>query len=623
MANNPTRKFADWFSSNTRLALLLGFVSFLLYANTLWNGYVLDDATVITKNTIVTKGFAGIPEILVTPRMKGFVQSNDAESYRPVPLILSAIEYGIWGAYPAENHFSNILLFCGCVIALFLFLNLLFSNTVVSFITALLFALHPVHTEVVANIKSRDELLCFLFGFLALKAFTGYAGSGRLRQLATGSLFLLLSFLSKETVIAFLVVIPLIFFFYINENRKRSIAISGAAIAVTAVFLLLRAGVLGAHHTATIEFTANPLLHATFADRIATAVMVLGIYLKLLFVPWPLICDYGYSTIATVGMGNIFVLLSFAVLLISGVIAVYRLLKKNKDPLAFGILFFFSTIAVFSNIPLLIYSELAERFLFFPSVGFCLSLALLIKKLTIKPADAAVPLLENRTLLLVMIPVSFAYCSMTFNRNSDWYDNYTLYKTDLKKAPDNCRLLYYYGTELVNLARLDERDDSVASNRKREQGLACLKRSLAIYPNFHEVCIVLGNSFFTSRLYDSAGVYYFRAIEINPSDTFSINKLAGVYFKKAEYARSIEFCIKAIGVDSGYSRGYRNIGICYLKMGKYDSSIAPLKQAMRLDDNTSPSFGYLAIAYNHLQIPDSTRKYDSIAKAINPGFILQ
>ncbi len=623
MANLFIQKITSGFTLKTKLAVILGCLAILLYANTLSNGYVLDDATVITENTIVTKGFSGIPELLVTPRMKGFAQSNDAESYRPVPLILSAIEYGIWGAYPAENHFSNILLFCGCVVALFLFLNLLFSNTVVSFITALLFALHPVHTEVVANIKSRDELLCFLFGFLALKAFAGYARSGRLRQLATGGLLLLLSFLSKETVIAFLVVIPLIFFFYINENKKRSIAISVAAIAVTVVFLLMRAGVLGVHHTATIEFTANPLLHATFADRIATAVMVLGMYLKLLFVPWPLICDYGYSTISTVGMGNIYVLLSLAVLLISGVTAVYRLLKKNKDPLAFSILFFFFTIAVFSNIPLLIYSEFAERFLFFPSVGFCLMLALLIKKLTIKPTYAGAPVLKNRTLLLVMIPVSFAYCFMAYKRNGDWYDNYTLYKTDLKKAPDNCRLLYYYGTELVNLASLGDRDDSVANNKKREQGLACLKRSLALYPHFHEVCIVMGNSYFTSGLYDSAGAYYARAIEMNAADTFSLNKLAGVYFKKGDYNRSIEFCRKAIATDAAYTRGYRNIGICYLKMGKYDSAIMPLKHALRFDDNSSPSYGYLAIAYNHLQIADSTKKYDSIAKANNPGFMLQ
>ena len=329
------------------LSLLLAIISFAVYANTMQNGYVLDDATVITRNTIVTKGFSGIPEILVTPRLKGFEQSNDAGSYRPVPLILSAIEYQLFGANPSEGHLSNVLLFIGCVIALFLFLNRLLKNerTGIAFIAALLFALHPVHTEVVANIKSRDELMCFLFAFISLICFTRYARSGKIMQLLAGAGALLLSYLSKETVIAFIFLIPLVFFFYENENRKRSLFITASTAVITIGFLLVRAAVLGTNHTNAIVFLSNPLISAPdLLSRMASAILVIGMYLKLLFLPYPLICDYSYNSIPTVGFGNLFVLVSLAVILALTVTGIYRLVRRPKDPWAFGILFFLATL---------------------------------------------------------------------------------------------------------------------------------------------------------------------------------------------------------------------------------------------------------------------------------------
>ena len=90
-----------------------------------------------------------------------------------------------------------------------------------AFIAALLFAVHPLHTEVVANIKSSDEMLSFLFAFLAMNVFLKYSQSGKITQLLVGGLCIFLAYLSKETVITFLVIIPLVFFFYRSENKKQ------------------------------------------------------------------------------------------------------------------------------------------------------------------------------------------------------------------------------------------------------------------------------------------------------------------------------------------------------------------------------------------------------------------
>ncbi len=201
-------------SVNAILCIVLAVASLLVYVNTLKNGFVLDDSVVTTKNTIVKQGFKGIPELLVTPRTKG-ISFNKSDNYRPLTLIMFAIEYQFFGDNAAVGHFFNILFFAGCVVLLFLFFDKLFERkkTVVVFIAAMLFALHPIHTEVVANIKSRDEIICFFLGFLSLNIFLEYMKTGKAWQLIMGSLALFLAFLSKETVITFLAIVPLVFFF--------------------------------------------------------------------------------------------------------------------------------------------------------------------------------------------------------------------------------------------------------------------------------------------------------------------------------------------------------------------------------------------------------------------------
>ena len=222
----------------TNLCIALGIISVLLYINTLVNGYVLDDVMVLKDNLIVKKGISGIGELLTTPHMRGYlIIPNDL--YRPLSLVMFAIEYSLFGLSPAWNHFFSVLTFAGCVMMLFLFLDKFFDRkkTVIAFVAALVFAVHPIHTEVVANIKSRDELLCYFFAFWAMNAFMNYMDKGKITALIGGTALLFLSYISKETVITFLAIIPLVFFLYHNTDKKRAILIMAGTVVATAVFL--------------------------------------------------------------------------------------------------------------------------------------------------------------------------------------------------------------------------------------------------------------------------------------------------------------------------------------------------------------------------------------------------
>ncbi len=614
------------FSIIGKLTFLLGIIAFLIYANTLGHGYVLDDYIVIVKNNIVTKGFSGIGEIFTTPYHFGHSPvTNDL--YRPLAMVMFAVEWQLSGGGAWLSHFINTVVFAGCVMLLFMFVDELFDKrkTVLAFVAALLFALHPIHTEVVANIKSRDELMCFLCAFGSLLLFMKHARSGKIMELVAGAVLYFLALLSKETAITFIGVIPLVFFFYKNDNRGRSIMITAGAVIAAAAYLAIRFSVLAhynANHSGEVSFIDNVLSGApTSATKFATAIYIMGNYIRMLFVPYPLICDYSYSGIPFVGFGNTWVLLSFAAYLALVVFALLRMLKNRKDPAAFGILFFLITISLFSNIPFLVGAAMAERFVFFASAGFCIAISRAVDKWVIKDGGNNIDALKRGTTLFVLLPVCLVYSGITFARNGDWKSNNSLYAADVVKAPENSRLHYYLGTDLL----ISEEADGTDVETKKQlatAGIEHLKTAVAIYPGFSLVISEIGSTYFNIKNYDSAAIYFEKALTINGKDTLAMHNLSAVYFFKQEYEKSVAQCRSAIALDPNYGRGYRNMGSCYLKMGKYDSAIQVLRIAAIMDPAINSSYQNLAYSFKLGGNMDSARKYEAIARQRNPAFSL-
>ena len=605
-------------NGSLKLALLLGILSMAVYANTLKNGYALDDFNVIKENSIVTRGISAIPEILATPYRRGwFVTTNDL--YRPLSLTMFATEYQLFDRSPVAGHFFNILFFAGCVILLFYFIQGLFDNKkpAVAFVTSLLFALHPIHTEVVANIKSRDEIMCFFFAFLSLNIFLAYMRTGKMKQLILGCVCFFLSLMSKETVITFLAIIPIIFFFYRNENKKYAVNISIGAIVMAIAFLGVRYSVLSAYNantTSDVSFIDNMLsAPPSAAAGFATKVVILGHYLKLLFIPYPLICDYSYNSIPFVTFSDIWALLSLVVYGFLAWFCVSRLLKSSKDPMAFAIIFYLVTISLFSNIPFLIGSPMAERFMFFTSVGFCLAVALAIEKWLLKSDKAEMIMLKNPIVMTILVTVSIAYSVITVNRNTNWFDNYTLFKADVDKAPNDSRLTYYLGTEIATTVAGQEKTPE-ATKKTVAQGIEYLYKSLAVYPDYSSAHASIGNAYFHIQQNDSAEVHEKRALELNPKDAVTINNLAGVYFSSNKYPLAIKLCRDALELNPQYVNAYSNIGLCYLHMGKIDSALLSLYKAVSVDPNFSGSYENLALTYKAIGQMDSVKKYEARAK---------
>jgi hypothetical protein len=221
---SPPSKNKNNISDNTstikwiRIALVI--LGFVLYGACVGFDYTLDDDLFVVKNEKVQNGISAIPSIF-TSGTKSLIGTLP---YRPVVLGSFAIEQSLFDNNPAVRHFFNIVIYIVLLQVLFSLLLKLFKNYSSIFIACivLLYAAHPIHTEVVSSVKGRDELLAALFGFLAWKTLIDFNTENifNYKKLIVGSLLFLLSCLSKESGIVFLALIPLWNFMVLDKSIK-------------------------------------------------------------------------------------------------------------------------------------------------------------------------------------------------------------------------------------------------------------------------------------------------------------------------------------------------------------------------------------------------------------------
>jgi hypothetical protein len=479
-------------------ALALMVLSFLLYGITVTYGYLQDDQLVIWDNTFVQKGFAGLREIFSFDSLLGYYKDPklllEGGRYRPLPLATYAIEIGLFGKNnPGISHFFNVLLYGGTAVLLYRIVLALIPQAAapagatwylgVPFLASAIFLMHPLHTEAVANIKGRDEILALLGGLGALYAMMKYFDTDQHRWLFAAAGCLFLGLLSKENAMTFLAVIPLTLWVFSRIPAGRLLA-SGLVLAAAAfVFILVRYKALGYmvnNGKSAAELTLDPFLGMSAGERFATIFLTLGWYLKLLLFPHPLTIDYYPYHVPKVGWSDWRPIVSLALYLGAGVWAarqVARARKQDAAPTAtaegwvipaYCILFYLLTVSVVSNIFVSTSTFMNERYLYMPSVGFSLLAAWLLawklpawqQKPGYKPALAGVVLIG---LLAVL------YSLRVWTRLPDWGGNgQGLVASALKASPGSYRANYYYAAMLYQERyRKLENDPGAAAARKR------------------------------------------------------------------------------------------------------------------------------------------------------------
>ena len=282
------------------LYILLGFIvlSFCLYANSIKGNFVYDDFFFADRQELKNSGhFDNL-------WLESYIPDNNtAGAFRPLTIFSFALNFNLFGGSTTSFHITNIVLNGLNSFLLFLIIFQLFKNLKLAAISAVIFMFFPIHTQAVAFIKSRDELLGTFF---VLSSWLVFLRAMRLendfKRILASSLLFFLALLSKEHFI----IVPAVFIFIqYCLGKPRLIGLLKIAICylpVTLIYFTMRYATLGKYTfgNTILLFVINPLQNATFPAKIWTPFKIAYIYISETFIPHNLSATYSFNHLTLV-----------------------------------------------------------------------------------------------------------------------------------------------------------------------------------------------------------------------------------------------------------------------------------------------------------------------------------
>ncbi len=489
----PQKKQEPFWKSNLLPILILFLLPFALYISSLDFEYVLDDKMVIVDNQYTKKGFAGIKEIFTTESFQGYFgeQKNLLEGgrYRPLSIATFAVEYQFFGLNPKVGHLVNILFYALTGLLLFRVLSLLIpalKNSrwwlALPFVATLLFILHPIHTEVVANVKGRDEILSFLGALGALYFSIQYLKKDKVILLLFAAISFMLGLLAKESALTWIAVIPLSGYFFTKAKFKKIATVTVPLIVVGLLYIAIRTNIIGFLLSTGKEVTDimnNPFYGLSFGEKFATIFYTLGMYIKLLIFPHPLTHDYYPFQVPILSWGDFRPWISLLFHL--GLLGIALKGLKSKKIISYSILFYFITLSIVSNIPFTVGATMNERFVYVPSLAICLIFAWFIsRKLPdfFNEKKGELNILSVGLFVILLV----GYTTKTILRTEDWKNAITLNAASVKYSPNSARANCFMGVALFEKYKVE-------TNTETRYALLddvsyYIERSLKIYPSY-------------------------------------------------------------------------------------------------------------------------------------------
>lgn len=599
-----------------RLIALLA-LTFLLFANSIMNESALDDEIVLNKNQYVQDGTSGISDILSHDAYSSYYASMQAEDqlsggrYRPLSIVTFAIEESIFGFSDGDEvtfsengveysgtiersifdekeilvrqddgtktlkrikvskidgyttvyhgrHFVNVLLYMFAIGILFYLLHfmLLPQFRDVAFLAVLLFAVHPIHTEVVANVKSRDEILSLLFiGLTFISAFKWRESKKTIMLLAMCS-FYFLALLSKEWGIVLIALLPIALVVFKKESISLALKASIPLFSVAGIYLLIRMNIVGMGSAEEQSNVLNdPYLYANAVEKFTTKTAVLLKYFTLQVFPHPLSSDYSFKTIEyrNFGSWDFWASLLFHL----GLIALMIQLFIKKHVLAFALAFYLGPLFLVSNYLLDIGATMGERLVFHSSFGFCILLAYLLMKLIQKIGS----LNQQKWILLPLLFLLVGLASFkTIDRNGDWKNNTTLFIHDVQVVPKSVLANGNAGKAYLELAENEEPKSDEQQELLKKAELH-LNRALVLDSGYYSALLNLG---YVSYLRDDLAK---AESDWNTAETIFSRKNHPAFWRKYDQALASAYynkgLIAAQKKDVSESRKYMEKAVAY------------------------------------------------------------
>jgi protein O-mannosyl-transferase len=464
-----------------------------------FNGFTYDDRYIVYENRALHDlgnwwRFFG---------MSYWPPSLSGEGYRPLTILLLAIEWAVGHGKPLVFHLVNIGLYAVVSVGVFCLAETCLPFAA-AWIAAALFAVHPVHVEAVANVVGQAELLAALFTISALYLYVTKRRSNSLGGVGSAAIVLLYAAacLSKEHG-AMLPALLLAAEFTIIQDatpmRARLVALRPLALGLC----LVATGFLGAHLRATTQGITGFQPYAPFtmlgvgtSGRILTMFGAVPEWLRLLIWPLRLSPEYGPPANPVVPDFQLYQLPGMIIVAAAFTLAVVS--RRTIPALSFGIWFIAITLLPVSNFLFPAAGFISERTLFSPSIGLVISLGaavpVIYQRLTQRRAEIAIA-----SVLALVLALGAAH---SMNRTRVWKDNQTLFERAVIDMPNVYRSHFMLGSLRVDQGRAVEAEREFAA-------------AMSLYDKDPAVPFTLGEVYRTAGLYAPAVTMYQDALKID------------------------------------------------------------------------------------------------------------
>lgn len=544
------------------VALLPALVAALVYANTLLNGFVYDDPFIL--NWLKTRRWD----------LKGFLSAT-----RGVTYAVHAFDRRLWGSWAPGFHLTNVLLHALASGLVGVTAWRLSRSRLVAGLTGVLFAVHPVHVESVANITNRKDVLALIFVLAGFLAWTGRLPGFARVALTAISYFLALY--SKEVAAAGLVFV--LFLADVLLPRRPELSVRARAresLSALAPLLLLGlfAGLYFARDLLAF-FQADSILaksgglYSTYRESLATGAGNLVDVFRLLFFPLRLAIDYPIEPQASL----FFDLRPLAgIALLAAWLGVALALARRAPLATFAMLWTVLAYLPASNLVPLHHILVAERYLYVPSFGFCLLLAVGFERALARLARSGRP--AGRAALWSLAAfVLLAGAWRSFLRNADWRDIPALVAAADRDGVATWRIHKTAGAWAVWYQEWEEAARRYALAVEQRPGDADLQYWLAV------CAFELGDVETAIR----AGRF---ATLLKPDDAKAHYNLALALVQARDLAGAVLELRETIRLEGDYAPAHYNLGVALSLEGELDAARAAFEQCIAVDPDYAEAY---------------------------------
>ncbi|OGW44890.1 MAG: hypothetical protein A2132_02680 [Nitrospirae bacterium RBG_16_43_11] len=467
--------------------LILIIISFAIYSNSLFNSFVWVDHTQIIQKEHIIQDLNGLVNVF-SSGMPGFSSLIKGGYYRPIINLAYSIDYWIWGLNPPGFHLTNVLLHTLTGILLYFVLIRMLAKEPVAFLSVVFFLAHPIHTEAVSWISGRADMVFTLFYLLSLmfylKACTDQTqGSSKYKHYLISGLFFIFSLLSKEMAIT----LPLIIILYdiCFRFRDKLSDITQAArgyifyFGILGGYLLFRYAILGG------VGSGQGIPGNSFVTTFFTTSRIFAGYI------WQLLFPAKLAVADVVRLANTIMdpsVIGSVLVLLLLIVAGFLFLRSLPD-ISFGIFWFFVTLIPVSNFVPALHLR-AERFLYIPSIGFCIILASLLW--------GWYALMRTKghqwrwVVISTAIAITIAYGVLTFDRNFDWKNDITIFSDAIRKSPYTREAYVELGVTYREIKKYKEAERAFLAAIEEREGYASFVQPQVVRQNLAEIYLIAG-----------------------------------------------------------------------------------------------------------------------------------